>query len=246
MDEAYEFLDGLGLLGVTKGEGGKNAALNASALNGLVQSGKMKRGARASTTYGTSRGKHVSLSVVGNGHPSKIIAMERQLQGTHTAACKERFLVCLDHAAPRHAPVAYAPLQDAWTWLPLTSHQAFVFSWQKYLNNPSCAKRELQPQASQASAAEDGFIGPAEGYLISFPDGVESRIRYVARAPGGGEEDVRTEFRISSRWNLADPTDGFDYKGYLYLFGVLLMSGSYYLGVYMRGPRLEYTAKWRS
>ena len=40
LDEAYEFLDGLGLLTSAKGEGGKTASLNASTLNALLQSGR--------------------------------------------------------------------------------------------------------------------------------------------------------------------------------------------------------------
>lgn len=149
LDEAYEFLDGLGLLSSTKGEGGKTASLNASTLNALLQSGRTKRGTRTSTTYCAARAKTVSLSVLGNAHPSKIIALDRQLQGNHTAACKERFLVCLDNAEPRHAPLPAAipgTPREAWTWLPLTAHQAAVFSWESFLNAPEVAARELATQ----------------------------------------------------------------------------------------------------
>ena len=48
------------------------------------------------------------------------------------------------------------------------------------------------------------FVGPPEGYPAALPDGVESRIRYV-KLPG--RNTVRTEFRISARWNMADPTE---------------------------------------
>ena len=105
LDEAYEFLEGLGLLGNTqKGEGGKTTSLNASSLNRLIQSGSHKRGTRTSTSSTTSRPPPVNLSVCGNLHPAKAIALERQQQGSHVAACKERFLFCVDRSTPRHAP----------------------------------------------------------------------------------------------------------------------------------------------
>ena len=104
LDEAYEFLEGLGLMGTTqKGEGGKTATLNASSLNRLIQAGNHKRGTRTGTSSTTSRPPPVNLSVCGNLHPSKAISMERQLQGNHVAACKERFIFCCDRSTPRHA-----------------------------------------------------------------------------------------------------------------------------------------------
>ena len=45
-------------------------------------------------------------------------------------------------------------------------------------------------------------LGPAGGYILHFPDGNETRLRYILTAQG-----LRTEFRISSRWRMADPTD---------------------------------------
>ena len=88
---------------VQKGEGGKTASLNASSLNRLIQSGSHKRGTRTGTSSATTRPPPVNLSVCGNLHPAKAISMERQQQGTHVAACKERFIFCTDRSTPRHA-----------------------------------------------------------------------------------------------------------------------------------------------
>ena len=64
LDEAYEFLEGLGLLGQSqKGEGGKTASLNASALNRLIQAGVHKRGTRTGTSSNATRPVPVNVSV---------------------------------------------------------------------------------------------------------------------------------------------------------------------------------------
>ena len=48
---------------------------------------------------------------------------------------------------------------------------------------------------------------PPGGYKVEFPDGEESRLRYTrACSPSDGAAQVRTEFRISNRGDLPDPT----------------------------------------
>ena len=97
LDEAYEFLESLSLLG-SRGDKAKDSSVNAhaSTLNTLLARGKTKRATRTSTSYEASRTQRVSLSFLGNGHPGKLIQMERNLEGQHTAATKERFLLCVD------------------------------------------------------------------------------------------------------------------------------------------------------
>ena len=176
LDEAYEFLENLSLLG-GRGDKSKDSSINAhaSTLNTLLLRGKTKRATRTSTSYEASRTQHVTVSVLGNGHPSKLIPMERNLEGQHTAATKERFLLCVDMSVARHdALPRNMLLQDGalppWTWLPLTPLQATIFGWSGLLNNPSHFHE-------QNLHDEDG--DGAEGYPAVLPDGVASRVRYV-------------------------------------------------------------------
>ncbi|CAL1166619.1 unnamed protein product [Cladocopium goreaui] len=192
LDEAYEFLEGLGMMGTSqKGEGGKTASLNASSLNRLIQAGSHKRGTRTGTSSTTSRPPPVNLSVCGNLHPSKAISMERQLQGNHVAACKERFIFCCDRSTPRHAelPADYISGDSAWTWLPLTPQQAVIFDWEAHLNRPAAFS------LPEDQAPCNGYIGAPEGYPLKLPDGVLSRVRFPC-----SEHGVTTEWRISARW----------------------------------------------
>jgi hypothetical protein len=153
----------------------------------------------------------VSISIVGNGHPEKFIPIDRAMVGSHTAFTKERFLICLDHPTARHAALPadleLPPGVQAWTWLPLTPQQAVVFGWQALYDDPDAAEKiPLEPDAFEDAADDDATMpvlcmGPVGGYILWFPDGNETRLRYVVTAEG-----LRTEFRISSRWALRDPT----------------------------------------
>ena len=134
LDEAYEFWGHLDLTGKPRGEKDGAPSVSASTVNTLISSGKTRRATRTSTNFGESRGWSVSISILGNGHPEKFIPMDRGSLGSHTAATKERFLICLDHSTARHAalpsnmqlPSGVSP----WTWLPLLPQQAKTFGWE--------------------------------------------------------------------------------------------------------------------
>ena len=188
-DEAYEFWD---LFGLT---GDKTSGVNphASMLNTLINQGRTKRATRTSTNYGEGvRAKPISLSVLGNGHPKRVVAMERGLIGNHTVACKERFLLVTDHSVARHdklPPHITSSSGSRYTWLPLTPLQAKVFQWQDLLNNPAYFKQAGSLQVTEDDDVEDidqpglETEGPPHGFPVVLPDGVPSRVRYV-RQPG--------------------------------------------------------------
>lgn len=187
-DEAYEFWELFGLTGDKTS--GVNS--NASMLNTLINQGRTKRATRTSTNYGEGvRAKAISLSVLGNGHPKRVIAMERGLIGNHTVACKERFLLVTDHSVARHdkLPPHTAVQHGRYTWLPLTALQAKVFGWQDLLNNPAVFKQVGSVQVTEDDDVEDveeeglETEGPPQGFPVVLPDGVPSRVRYV-RPPG--------------------------------------------------------------
>ncbi|CAK0808155.1 unnamed protein product, partial [Prorocentrum cordatum] len=222
LDEAYEFWDGLGLLATGRGGGGggggekdRAPTVHASTLNTLIASGKTRRATRTSATFGESRGKRVSVSLLGNGHPGKFIAMDRGIVGNHTACTKERFVACIDQAAARRAALpAGSRLPrgvSAWAWLPLAPQQAQTFNWETYLDAPEAAAQYLERdtetgEASAANSQARSFVGPAGGCKVEFPDGEESRLRYLRVTPSGvGDAQLRTEFRISNRGDLPDP-----------------------------------------
>lgn len=160
LDEAYEFFGDLGMLSTARSDKDKGSpSTNASTLNTLIACGKTRRATRSSTNFGAARGKTVSVSVLGNAHPNKFIPMERGLLGNHTACTKERFTVCLDAAAPRHAALSRDSTVKAgtspWTWLPLTPQQAHAFGWEKFFNQPNKAREGRLPE-DQASIEGEG------------------------------------------------------------------------------------------
>ena len=182
-DEAYEMLESLSLLG-SPGDRGRSAAVSphASTLNTLIQRGKTKRATRTSTTYEGNRSQHISLSILANAHPSKIIAMERGLQGQHTAATKERFLLCVDDSVARHDALPQSMLDadpdlPKWTWLPLTPLQAAIFGWTDIVGNPGYFKDALGGPDEEAGE---------EGFPMMLPDGVPSPVRFVTTSGGRG------------------------------------------------------------
>lgn len=210
VDEAYEVFEGLGFLAASRADKERAPPVHASTLNTLIASGKTRRATRTSTNFGEARGKSVSISLVGNAHPSKFIPIDRGDVGIHTACSKERFLICVDRAAARHAALPARTVlpsgSSPWSWLPLTPQQAAAFGWEAYLDAPGAAQQAGLP--ADSSADEPGFAGPASGYRLDFPDGNESRLRYrLIDGVEGGAARVRTEFRISARWNLPDPTE---------------------------------------
>ena len=168
LDGCYEFLENIGLLGSRHDRDKTSGAVNthASTLNTLVQRGKTKRATRTSTSYESSRAQHIALSLLGNGHPAKLISMERGLEGGHTAATRERFLFAVDVSVARHDKVPKDLLETngdvpAWTWLPLTPLQATIFRWTSLLNNPKHFEGVEKPE-------------------------VRSRVRYIEEADSRG------------------------------------------------------------
>ena len=118
LDEAYELWGHLDLTAKSRGEKDGAPSVHASTLNTLISSGKTRRATRSSTNFGESRGTPVSISIVGNGHPTKFIPLDRGMVGCHTAATKERFLIAVDHASARHAdlPADTTLPQGAYGW----------------------------------------------------------------------------------------------------------------------------------
>eukprot|EP00435_Cladocopium_sp_Y103_P064570 s1436_g26.t1 len=188
LDECYEFLEQIGLVGARGDRGDKPSGpvnCHASTLNTLVQRGKTKRATRTSTSYESSRTQHIALSILGNGHPSKLISMERGLEGGHTAATRERFLFAVDVSTARHGklPKDFLRADDelpAWTWLPLTPLQATIFRWTSLLNNP----RHFEDMSKIEDESDE------EGYPAVLPDGV--------RSDCGGADRVANQRAVAS------------------------------------------------
>ena len=202
LDECYEFLEQIGLLGARGDRGDKPSGpvnSHASTLNTLVQRGKTKRATRTSTSYESSRTQHIALSILGNGHPSKLISMERGLEGGHTAATRERFLFAVDVSTARHGKLPKDLLRaddelPAWTWLPLTPLQATIFRWTSLLNNP----RHFEDMSKIEDESDE------EGYPAVLPDGVRSRVRYIEGTDTNGALKPFWIYQtsvISSRFN---------------------------------------------
>ena len=188
LDEAYEWLESLSLLGCPGENKGRGTSMNshASTLNTLLARGKTKRATRTSGSYEGKATQHVSVSILGNAHPSRILLMERGLQGQHTAATRERFMICVDESVARHESLPKSMLETdpdlpAFTWLPLTNLQARIFKFDSLLNNPSFFD-------TREEEVEDENDPPEEGYPVTLPDGVASRVRYVPKIDEQGRK----------------------------------------------------------
>ena len=206
LDEAYEFWDGLSLTGPARSDKDRATIVHASTLNALVEIGKKRR----ATTTSASVARHLessfhfrSLEMV---IPAKVVPMDRAMVGNHTACTKERFIFCLDRAVARHAALPDdCELRDgatAWTWLPLTSQQAPVCKWSRFIDNPAEARTHLSEcvpeESAQTTGEQEGveFIAPG-GYKIEFPDDNESRLRFLVQP--ASDETFALNFKIPAR-----------------------------------------------
>ena len=125
--------------------------------------------------------------------PAKLYRWTAPWLGTTQRAPKRGSFFCLDCAVARHAALPDdCELRDgatAWTWLPLTSQQAAVFKWNRFIDNPAEARTHLSEcvpeESAQTAGEQEGveFIGAPGGYKIEFPDGNESRLRYPLSSP---------------------------------------------------------------
>ena len=88
----------------------------------------------------------------------------------------------------------------------MQTHQATVFCWSHLLDNPAVAARLSGKPLSVAWAAEleiGDYVGPLAGYVVTLPDGVESRLRYLLMGHSdNGKLMLSAEYRISARWAL--------------------------------------------
>ncbi|CAL1161923.1 unnamed protein product, partial [Cladocopium goreaui] len=177
LDEAYEFLENLSLLG-SRSDKGKDSSANAhtSTLNTLLARGKTKRAMRTPTSYEASRTQHISLSLLGNGHPSKLISMERNLEGQHAAATKECFLLCVDVSVPRHETLYPDMLaaDGSWpAWAGCLCHCSMTWQMASSRSNrtrPSRCPEGLQV-LRQAAAQRPGFDRSSAEALARQPSG---------------------------------------------------------------------------
>ena len=85
----------------------------------------------------------------------------------------------------------------AWTWLPLTAHQASIFLWDRWLNDPVFAATH----ARLDSAAVGPLLSDQMEKLI-WVRRMGSCCTYpmVSSPQAAGERIVRAEFRIYPQW----------------------------------------------
>ena len=152
----------------------------------------------------------VNQQILGNIRWLMLILLERGNFGCDVQQAKARAVYVAGEATKRHADlpeefIMPESVPSKWTWLPLTARLATAFGWEKFYQKPDAAIKEL-PQCNaeeNAGAAKAGYhyIGTAGGYKVHLRDGVAVRIRF-SKDPAG---KLRTEYRISSRWQLPSP-----------------------------------------
>ena len=203
MDEGYEFLGALSVNagGAAAGSKDTGPCAHASTLNTPLGTGKLQRSTRSSGSYGSSNSAIVNLDLLENLHPEMLIKIERGLVGNHVHATKERFLFSEGRACKRHDA-----LPDGFR-LPAGVNSRWTRVWPRALAGTSMTSPHTPPQITSnhthckrttfTNIQESDNVGPAGGYIISSRDRVSLRIRYVQV-----DGHVKTEYRISARWQL--------------------------------------------
>lgn len=200
-DELYQVFNDLGM---TQGDKKKpQQASNvvneyAGMFNRFLQFGESSRATKTGGSYGEGRVPPVSFALLGNMHPEMGVPMERGEIGSHIGATKERLLL---YGAPRVQPHDALPdgytLPDGvtpWSWVPLDEELAKLAGLESVFRDPDAAAASDLQRADAAPSMQVDYAPDEEGYLITLPDGVASRLRY--KVSGGVPVP---EIRIANR-----------------------------------------------
>ena len=198
-------------MGGTRSDKDIAPSVHASTVNTLITAGKTRRASRNSTTFGDTKGKRVSFAILENAHPKKWILIDRAMVGSHTAWRKLRSSSASTGLTRgmMHSLLILHSLRES--VLGPGSHSR-PNRLRQLVWKPSWA-RKTRPSRLDLTEDNDcldagSFAGPPGGYKVEFPDGIETRVRFrLVGANDQGSRQLRTEFHISARWALADPTE---------------------------------------
>ncbi|CAK0821553.1 unnamed protein product, partial [Prorocentrum cordatum] len=109
VDEAYKMLRMIGLVSAggaaSKGGDALDVTDAASEFNRLLQTGTASYTTKNAGAHGEAAAPTISMGVLGNGHPSVIIPMERGDIGSNHVAAKERLLFVTGRPVEPHTAV---------------------------------------------------------------------------------------------------------------------------------------------
>ena len=199
VDEAYKLLRMLGFM---------------SAGDRLLQTGTASFTTKNAGAYGEAAAPTISMGVLGNGHPSVIIPMERGDIGSNHVAAKERLLFVTARQVEPHTHVpTRLQFEDTetfnrWLWPKLLRCMIGPLGLPAEVATPAGAKAKLSkarrlPDARNDSDeegdADETFDPDASGYSIELVDGTASRLRFRKCQGDGGEHLWIEEYRIANR-----------------------------------------------
>ena len=218
VDEAYELLRMLGLMsaGGTAGKGNDAVDVTdaASEFNRFLQTGTASFTTKNAGAYGEAAAPTISMGVLGNGHPSVIIPMERGDIGSNHVAAKERLLFVTGRPVELHTHVpTRLQFEDTetfnrWLWPKLLRCMIGPLGLPAEIATPAGTKAKLSkarrlPDARNDSDeegdADETFDPDASGYSIELVDGTASRLRFRKCQGDGGEHLWIAEYRITNR-----------------------------------------------
>ena len=208
----------LGLMsaGGTAGKGNDAVDVTdaASEFNRLLQTGTASFTTKNAGAYGEAAAPTISMGVLGNGHPSVIIPMERGDIGSNHVAAKERLLFVTGRPVEPHTHVpTRLQFEDTetfnrWLWPKLLRCMIGPLGLPAEVATPAGAKAKLSkarrlPDARNDSDeegdADETFDPDASGYSIELVDGTASRLRFRKCQGDGGEHLWIAEYRIANR-----------------------------------------------
>ncbi|CAK0858559.1 unnamed protein product [Prorocentrum cordatum] len=211
LDEAHDLLQAFGLLSdeqKASSKGGRNAVNpHQSAFNKLAQYGQASRSTKSRGSYGAAAAPTVSVGMTGNMRPSQYVPMERWESGSHFAHAKERLMVATGRPVQPHEapPTDFAPPtgHSSWTRAPLLPEIADALGLGEGAASPEAAERLRErptdglPALDAAAEVEERFRPNANGYVVTLPDGVETRVRF--RLASDATLGFEAEWRIANR-----------------------------------------------
>jgi len=106
VDEVYPCFLAFGLLTSESSKGSIGVNSHTSLLNRFLQTGTSGRITRTAGAYGGAAAKPVSFALVGNAHPSTVLAMLDGTSGHQVAAAHDRFIF---YTCPRVVPHEAVP-----------------------------------------------------------------------------------------------------------------------------------------
>jgi hypothetical protein len=191
-DEVYGFLQDISILDkpcekkASDGPGSGQTPL-AGWFNRLVQSGKSDHETKSNGAHGGLDCQPVSVTLLGNFHPTPAIEMLRGERGDHGCQAKARLIVVTGSPVQPHEPYdEVGGLACKFIWVPIPTEIHSSVGLGSVCRNIHTFRDFVKCDADEEEGLDDGeapdqpiHVPSAEGHMHTLPDGVEVPIRMV-------------------------------------------------------------------